>query len=60
MFDQSLQIGAGDIGNWSKPLDRGPRANPVRNFVGRMDEMTLWNTALSGEEIMQIYRQTHP
>ena len=57
VFDQAVQIGQGDIGNWSSPIDG---AQPVRNFVGRMDQLTVWKTALSGKEILDIYRQTRP
>lgn len=60
VFDQPLQIGAADIGNWSKPLEGGPRSNPVRNFVGRIDELTVWSVALTAEEIMKTYQSTHP
>jgi hypothetical protein len=58
--DLPWTIGAGDIGNWSKPLERKNRPNPVRNFVGRIDELTVWNTALTADEIYQIYVKTHP
>jgi len=57
VFDQAVQIGQGDIGNWSSPLDG---SQPVRNFVGRMDELTIWKDALSATEIRKIYRNTRP
>ncbi len=59
-FGRPLQIGIGDIGNWSVPAKmlRGP--GPPRNFVGAMDEMTIWNAALSPDEIYQIYQQHRP
>jgi hypothetical protein len=58
--DLSLTIGAGDIGNWSKPLERKNRPKPVRNFIGLIDELTVWNTALTADEIHQIYLKTCP
>jgi hypothetical protein len=57
-FDQALQFGPADIGNWGVPF--GKDRHPVRNFVGRMDELTLWNSALKGDELQEIYRQTRP
>ncbi len=56
--DQQMMIGLADIGNWGIPLYNNPQ--PIRNFVGRMDEITLWNTALDSEEIREIYLNTHP
>ena len=57
-FDQPLTIGPAEIGNWGVPLGKGN--HPVRNFVGRMDEFTLWNVALTAEDILKIYQLTHP
>ena len=60
VFDQAVRIGQGDIGNWSAPLAKEKRGQPVRNFVGRMDELTIWKTALTDKEILSIYRETRP
>jgi Concanavalin A-like lectin/glucanases superfamily len=57
-FDQPLTIGSAEIGNWGVTLGKG--THPVRNFVGRMDEFTLWKVALTAEEILNIHRSTHP
>lgn len=54
-----LQIGSGDIGNWSVPVE-AKRTNPVRNLIGRIDEMTIWSTALSAKEIRMIYKNHRP
>ena len=59
-FGRPLQIGIGDIGNWSVPAKSPRRPRPPRNFVGAMDEMTIWNVALSAEEIREIYQQHRP
>lgn len=56
--EQTLQIGKADIGNWSLPIASDPK--PVRNFVGRIDEMTLWKVALSESELLEIYENTRP
>ena len=58
IFDQALEIGLADIGNWTEALGNTRRF--VRNFIGRIDELTVWNTALSGDEIRGIYGKTKP
>lgn len=60
-YGRPLQIGVGDIGNWSVPA-KSPRGGPrpPRNFVGAMDEMTIWNVTLSPDEIVEIYEQHRP
>ena len=58
--EQTVQIGRGDIGNWSVPRKPRRKANPVRNFVGRMDELTVWNEALTASDIAEIYSQSKP
>lgn len=57
-FDQALEIGPADIGNWGVPFGRDK--HPARNFVGRMDELTLWKVALKADELQTMYRQTKP
>ncbi len=59
-FGRPLQIGIGDIGNWSVPAKMRKGPSPPRNFVGAMDEMTIWNVALSPDEINEIYQQHRP
>jgi hypothetical protein len=53
-YDQPLQIGSGDIGNWSK------HTGPIRNFVGRIDGLTIWGAALSEAEISDAHQRTRP
>jgi len=57
-FPQNLSIGLADIGNWGVPLV--PHPQQVRNFVGRMDELTLWKVALDANELRHIYLSTRP
>lgn len=57
-FDQALQIGSADIGNWGIPFEKDK--HPVRNFIGRMDEITLWKVAMKGDELLRIYEVTRP
>lgn len=56
-----LTIGRAEIGNWAHGsyAAGGPR-NVVRNFIGRIDELTVWNVALNSEEILNIYLQSRP
>ena len=56
--DQPIRIGFAEIGNWAITDKPGLRA--VRNFVGRMDELTIWNTALDEQEIADLYRRSLP
>ena len=58
-FGRPLQIGIGDIGNWSVPA-KSPKGRSPRNFIGAMDEMTIWNVTLSPDEIYEIYQQHRP
>ena len=58
VYDQPLQFGTCDLGNWTP--SRMKARCPVRNFIGRMDELTIWNSALTGDEIRNIYRRTKP
>jgi len=60
IYDQPLKIGPADIGNWGVPHGAKPQEQPVRNFVGRIDEITIWKTALSAEKIRDIYLKTRP
>ncbi len=60
VYDQSLTIGEAEIGNWGLPYRPQKSSQAIRNFVGRIDEMTVWKSALSPEEIRKIYLQTRP
>jgi ferric-dicitrate binding protein FerR (iron transport regulator) len=55
---QPVRIEGADIGNWTAL----PHVNehPVRNFQGRIDELTIWSAALKAEEIRDIYEKTRP
>ena len=57
-FDQPLQIGSAEIGNWGRAV--GKKTSPVRNFIGRMDELTLWKVALTSSEIAAMHGEYHP
>lgn len=57
-FDQPLRIGSAELGNWGVALKTDRR--PVRNFVGRMDELTVWKVALSADEFREMHLSQHP
>lgn len=46
-----LRIGKACIGNWSKPVG----GVPVRNFNGRIDELTIHSRALKAAEIREMH-----
>jgi len=53
----------GDLGNQREDSDSGlsigeSYANPGRRFKGIIDEVKIWNRALSAEEISQIYNNS--
>jgi hypothetical protein len=53
-------VGASELGNWNA---KGfPENDPfmIRNFSGAMDEFSLFNRALSAEEIRALYAQGKP
>jgi ferric-dicitrate binding protein FerR (iron transport regulator) len=55
---QTIEIGKADIGNWALPFTQDPY--PIRNFIGRIDELTVWKVTLSEAELHTIYQETHP
>ena len=54
----AIEIGLAMIGGWIKDL-ANPDAN-TGNFSGRIDEMMIFQTALTAEEIKQIYESGKP
>ncbi|MDM4017536.1 LamG-like jellyroll fold domain-containing protein [Roseiconus lacunae] len=58
-YVDELHIGAAEIGNWGQPFRKTPWF-AVRNFNGAIDEMAIFDAALSGEELRQIYESGKP
>ena len=58
VFDQPLQFGACDLGNWTQALPK--TRYPVRNLIGRIDDLTIWKVALTGDEIRRMFLRTRP
>lgn len=53
-FTEKLRIGPAEIGNWGQPFRKSP-GFAVRNFNGAIDELAIFDAALSAEEIRQLY-----
>jgi hypothetical protein len=51
---QSLEFSNAEIGNWLVPRQGG--REPIRNFNGRMDELTLFKVALTNAEIHELHK----
>ena len=58
-YRKDLRIGSGEIGNWGQPFRRTPEFS-VRNLNGAIDEMTIFNAALSSDEIRAIFDVGRP
>ncbi|QDV43741.1 FecR protein [Stieleria neptunia] len=56
---QTLRIGTAEIGNWGQPLRNSPWF-AVRNLNGAIDELAIFDAALSREEIQSLYEQGKP
>jgi len=55
---EPLRIGICNLGNWT--TSRELKHHNIRYFVGRIDEFTIWNTALSEDEMRQLYQKYKP
>ena len=55
----TLRIGPGEIGNWGQPFRKTPWF-AVRNLNGAIDELAVFNAALTSDEIQNLYEQGRP
>ncbi|MEM8953841.1 MAG: LamG-like jellyroll fold domain-containing protein [Verrucomicrobiota bacterium] len=55
----TIKIGPASIGNWSQPMRDDPEFS-IRNLNGSIDEFAIFNTALSADEIAQLYQNGKP
>lgn len=55
----TLRIGAAEIGNWGQPLRDSPWF-AVRNLNGAIDELAIFDAALTTDEIKTLYEQGKP
>ncbi|MDB4488899.1 LamG domain-containing protein, partial [Akkermansiaceae bacterium] len=51
---KTLRIGNGEIGNWGQPFRTDPTF-AIRNLNGRVDELAIFQAALSSEEIARVF-----
>ena len=49
-----LRPGTAELGNWTPSPEK--RQQPVRNFVGSMDDFSFYARALKDEEVRQLAR----
>ncbi|PHS04870.1 MAG: hypothetical protein COA78_15960 [Blastopirellula sp.] len=56
--DLPMHIGLAEIGNWG--MQPRPAPHKIRNFIGRIDELTIWNVALNEHQIAEIYENSRP
>jgi hypothetical protein len=49
-----LRLGAAEIGNWTPGTRRD--STPIRNFSGRIDELSVYDRALNEAEIAELHR----
>lgn len=54
---QPVEISSAEIGNWTPPA---AQAREIRNFNGRIDEVLVFNRALSPSEVAGCYIGTAP
>jgi hypothetical protein len=55
----SIRIGSALIGGWNRGSNPVPD-NMIRNFSGRIDEIMIFQSLLTAEEIKQIYESGKP
>ncbi|MDA7888307.1 LamG domain-containing protein [Akkermansiaceae bacterium] len=53
----TLRIGNGEIGNWGEPFKEDP-SWAIRNLNGRMDEIAIYQSALSDDEIAKTFEES--
>jgi hypothetical protein len=53
-----IQIGSAMIGGWNK--ENSPDPDVIRSFSGRIDELLIFQKALTAAEIKQIYQRGKP
>ncbi len=59
LVPEAIEMGAASIGNWSEPIQKNPQFE-IRNLNGAIDDFFLLNTALSSEEVAEIYHTSKP
>jgi hypothetical protein len=62
VFPDALSIGLAQIGNWSSTgvSTVADERWMTRNFNGRLDELIVFDQALSPDEVQQLYKAGRP
>ena len=58
-FVETLRIGPAEIGNWGQPFRKSP-GFAIRNLNGAIDEMAIFDEALSENEIVELFENGKP
>ena len=58
-YIDTLRIGAAEIGNWGQPFRKTPWFS-VRNLNGTIDELAIFDAALTSEEIDGLFQAGKP
>lgn len=58
-YTSTLRIGPSEIGNWGQPFRKTPEF-AVRNLNGTIDELAIFNAALTPGEIEALYEEGKP
>ncbi|NNJ26344.1 LamG-like jellyroll fold domain-containing protein [Alienimonas chondri] len=56
---ESLRIGPAEIGNWGQPFRQSP-AFALRNLNGVIDELAVYRSPLSGDDVRRLYDAGKP
>ncbi len=56
---KQLHIGAAELGNWGQPFRKTP-SFAVRTLDGTIDEVAIFDAALSDQEILDLYQAGKP
>lgn len=56
--DRPISFGPSELGNWGLSTDG--HKFPIRNLNGSLDEFLIYKTALSGDDVRQIYEAGRP
>jgi len=59
-YIEKLSIGGAEIGSWGLPFKAEDSTFSLRNLNGRIDELMIFNAALSGNEIKRLYQNGKP
>lgn len=55
----SIQMGTSSIGNWASPTQLDS-SFAIRNLNGSIDELAIYDAALTAQEVQEMYREGNP